>query len=270
MGISIEMFKFYEVGGKIRDELLGLTNKDVDYVAVPSESTLELVRTAYTRGFEKVISHTTGEYSNGATALFKILEEELRRQKFEIFLVTPDCYTIRAKFPEGYKYQGVADFVMARKEVGYIPNTRTPIVEPGNLYDDLSRRDFTVNALAKDPDTGEIIDYFGGLKDIKEKLLRTPLPPIVTFDDDPLRILRGIRFSITKRLRVSEDMWQAMKAYDYFDKMPVVSEERIREELTKCFKCNSSLTLGWLSELTDLRDYIFKNTNLWLKPTSEK
>lgn len=61
-----------------------------------------------------------------------------------------------------------------------------------------------------------------------------------------------------------------MKAYDYLDKMPVVSEERIREELTKCFKCNPSLTLGWLSELTDLRDYIFKNTNLWLKPTSEK
>lgn len=93
------MFKFYEVGGKIRDELLGLTNKDVDYVAVPSESTLGLVRAAYTRGFEKMISHTTGEYSNGATVLFKILEEELRRQKFEIFLVTPDCYTIRAKFP---------------------------------------------------------------------------------------------------------------------------------------------------------------------------
>lgn len=107
-------------------------------------------------------------------------------------------------------------------------------------------------------------------ENFEEKLLRTPLPPIVTFDDDPLRILRGIRFSITKRLRVSEDMWQAMKAYDYFDKMPVVSEERIREELTKCFKCNSSLTLGWLSELTDLRDYIFKNTNLWLKPTNEK
>ena len=150
---------------------------------------------------------------------------------------------------------------------GYVPGTRIPIVEPGNLYDDLSRRDFTINAMAKAADTGEIIDYFGGLEDIKEKLLRTPLPPIVTFDDDPLRILRGIRFSITKRLRVSEDMWQA---YDYFDKMPVVSEERIREELTKCFKCNSSLTLGWLSELTDLRDYIFKNTNLWLKPTNEK
>lgn len=58
--------------------------------------------------------------------------------------------------------------------------------------------------------------------------------------------------------------------FSTLDDIPVVSEERIREELTKCFKCNSSLTLGWLSELTDLRDYIFKNTNLWLKPTSEK
>lgn len=258
----MEDFKFYEVGGKIRDELLGLTNKDVDYVAVPSEELL--------RNIEEAQCLVDGIYPNTANAVFTMLESHLRKEGFEIFLVTPDCYTIRAKFPEGYKYQGVADFVMARKEVGYVPGTRTPIVEPGNLYDDLSRRDFTVNAMAKDPDTGEIIDYFGGLKDIKEKLLRTPLPPIVTFDDDPLRILRGIRFSITKRLRVSEDMWQAMKAYDYFDKMPVVSEERIREELTKCFKCNSSLTLGWLSELTDLRDYIFKNTNLWLKPTKEK
>lgn len=258
----MEDFKFYEVGGKIRDELLGLTNKDVDYVAVPSEELL--------RNIEEAQCLVDGIYPNTTNAVFTMLESHLRKEGFEIFLVTPDCYTIRAKFPEGYKYQGVADFVMARKEVGYVPGTRTPIVEPGNLYDDLSRRDFTVNAMAKDPDTGEIIDYFGGLEDIKEKLLRTPLPPIVTFDDDPLRILRGIRFSITKRLRVSEDMWQAMKAYDYFDKMPVVSEERIREELTKCFKCNSSLTLGWLSELTDLRDYIFKNTNLWLKPTNEK
>ena len=157
---------------------------------------------------------------------------------------------------------------MARKEVGYVPGT--PIVEPGNLYDDLSRRDFTVNAMAKDPDTGEIIDYFNGKTHLARKLLVTPLDPITTFDDDPLRRLRGIRFSITKRLLVSQDMWQVMKSYDYFNKMPVVSEERIREELTKCFKCNSSLALGWLSELTELRDYIFTKTSLWLKPTNEK
>lgn len=132
----MEAFKFYEVGGKIRDEFLGLTNKDVDYVAVPTEG---LFKYGYT-----------------AEQMFTVLLDHLHSEKFEVFLVTEDCYTIRAKFPEGYKYQGVADFVMARKEVGYIPGTRTPIVVPGNLYDDLSRRDFTVNAMAKDPDTGEI------------------------------------------------------------------------------------------------------------------
>ena len=239
-------FKFYEVGGKIRDELLGLTNKDVDYVAVPTEAV-----------YSKI--HPCEAQLSPAQLMFKALKSYLEEQKFEIFLVTPECYTIRAKFPEGYKYQGVADFVMARKEVG-----------PGNLYDDLSRRDFTVNAMAKDPDTGEIIDYFNGKTHLAKKLLVTPLDPITTFDDDPLRILRGIRFSITKRLLVSQDMWQVMKSYDYFNKMPVVSEERIREELTKCFKCNSSLALGWLSELTELRDYIFTKTSLWLKPTNEK
>lgn len=258
----MEDFKFYEVGGKIRDELLGLTNKDVDYVAVPSEELL--------RNIEEAQCLVDGIYPNTTNAVFTMLESHLREEGFEIFLVTPDCYTIRAKFPEGYKYQGVADFVMARKEVGYVPGTRIPIVEPGNLYDDLSRRDFTVNAMAKDPDTGEIIDYFNGKTHLARRLLVTPLDPITTFDDDPLRILRGIRFSITKRLLVSQDMWQVMKSYDYFDKMPVVSEERIREELTKCFKCNSSLALGWLSELTELRDYIFTKTSLWLKPTNEK
>lgn len=258
----MEDFKFYEVGGKIRDELLGLTNKDVDYVAVPSEELL--------RNIEEAQCLVDGIYPNTTNAVFTMLESHLREEGFEIFLVTPDCYTIRAKFPEGYKYQGVADFVMARKEVGYVPGTRIPIVEPGNLYDDLSRRDFTVNAMAKDPDTGEIIDYFNGKTHLARRLLVTPLDPITTFDDDPLRILRGIRFSITKRLLVSQDMWQVMKSYDYFNKMPVVSEERIREELTKCFKCNSSLALGWLSELTELRDYIFTKTSLWLKPTNEK
>ena len=243
-------FKFYEVGGKIRDELLGLKSKDVDYVAVPSEELLTL-------GVD-------------AKDMFIILWKYLDAQGFEIFLTAWEWYPIRAKFPEGYKYQGVADFVMARKEVGYVPGTRTPIVEPGNLYDDLSRRDFTVNAMAKDPDTGEIIDYFNGKTHLARRLLVTPLDPITTFDDDPLRILRGIRFSFTKRLLVSQDMWQVMKSYDYFNKMPVVSEERIREELTKCFKCNSSLALGWLSELTELRDYIFTKTSLWLKPTNEK
>ena len=179
--IQKEIFKFYEVGGKIRDELLGLPNKDVDYVAVPCQEALDQKLTA--------------------------------------------C--------EDYKYQGVADFVMARKEVGYIPGTRTPIVEPGTLYDDLSRRDFTVNALAKDPDTGEIIDYFHGIEDLNDRVLKTPLVPKNTFDDDPLRILRGIRFAITKRFRLGIEESLCIDNYPYYEKMGVVSEERIREELHK-------------------------------------
>lgn len=97
-------FKFYEVGGKIRDELLGLTNKDVDYVAVPTEAV-----------YSKI--HPCEAQLSPAQLMFKALKSYLEEQKFEIFLVTTECYTIRAKFPEGYKYQGVADFVMARKDV---------------------------------------------------------------------------------------------------------------------------------------------------------
>lgn len=99
--IKMEDFKFYEVGGKIRDELLGLTNKDVDYVAVPTEAV-----------YSKI--HPCEAQLSPAQLMFKALKSYLEEQKFEIFLVTPECYTIRAKFPEGYKYQGVADFVMAR------------------------------------------------------------------------------------------------------------------------------------------------------------
>lgn len=257
-------FKFYEVGGKVRDELLGLKSKDVDYVAVPNENILE----RYKFGISNITNNA--ELKRRATSMiFNDLEEYLRKENFEIFLITPECYTIRARFPEGYKYQGVADFVMARKEVGYIPDTRTPIVVPGNLYDDLSRRDFTVNAMAKDPDTGEIIDYFTGKNDIGDALIRTPLDPVVTFDDDPLRILRAIRFAVTKRFTIASTTWDAMTNYDYYNKMPVVSEERIREELAKCFKCNTIRTLDYLNSLPMLRDYIFKFTKLWLKPTNE-
>ena len=173
----MSLFKFYEVGGKVRDEILGLQSKDVDYVAVPNENLLEKYKTAH--------------------EMFVILESYLHNEKFEIFLSTPDCFTIRAKFPKDHKYQGVADFVMARKEIGYVEGTRTPIVVPGTLYDDLERRDFTLNALAKDDD-GTIIDFFNGRKDLEDGVLRTPLETEVTFNDDPLRVLRAIRFAITK------------------------------------------------------------------------
>jgi tRNA nucleotidyltransferase/poly(A) polymerase len=243
------MFKFYEVGGKVRDEILELSSKDVDYVAVPKEELLSTV--------EK------------AEDMFSMLESFLRVEKFEIFLVTPDCFTIRAKFPAGHKYSGVADFVMSRKEIGYIPGTRTPIVKPGTLFDDLQRRDFTLNALAKDED-GTIIDFFGGIEDLKKNRLKTPLDCKVTFDDDPLRILRAIRFCITKGFWIGPYMDGVIQDYDYEGKMGVVSMERIREELFKCFKHDTLKTLKTLHEYPALRNYIFEKNTLWLKPTMEQ
>lgn len=242
------MFTFYEVGGKVRDEILGLKSKDIDYVAVPNEMLLK-------------------EYSE-ASDMFNVLVDFLNAEKFEIFLITSDCYTIRAKFPADHEYSGVADFVMARKEVGYLEGTRTPIVKPGTLYDDLERRDFTLNALAKRSD-GKIIDYFDGMKHLKEGVLKTPLPCFQTFDDDPLRILRAIRFSIVKGFKLDSDIHFALHQYEYDGKMGVVSPERIREELFKCFKHDTLKTIEMLNKYPKLRDYIFTKTNLWLKPTFE-
>jgi tRNA nucleotidyltransferase/poly(A) polymerase len=242
------MFKFYEVGGKVRDEILGLQSKDVDYVAVPSDNLLDRYKSAH--------------------EMFVILETYLTNQKFEIFLSTPDCFTVRAKFPKDHKYQGVADFVMARKEIGYVEGTRTPIVVPGTLKDDLERRDFTVNAMAKD-ENGEIIDLFNGKMDIDRMVLVTPLPPQQTFDDDPLRILRAIRFAITKGFSL-KFLDYYINNYDYEGKMGVVSSERIREELYKCFKHDTMDTLDTLNDYPRLKRYIFENKLMWLKPTMEQ
>jgi len=242
------MFKFYEVGGKVRDEILGLQSKDVDYVAVPNDTLLDRYKTAH--------------------EMFVVLETYLTNEKFDIFLSTPDCFTVRAKFPKDHKYQGVADFVMARKEIGYVEGTRTPIVVPGTLKDDLERRDFTVNAMAKGDD-GEIIDLFGGMKDLDKMVLTTPLPTKQTFDDDPLRILRAIRFAITKGFSLRH-LDYYINNYDYENKMKVVSSERIREELYKCFKHDTMDTLDTLNDYPRLKRYIFENKLMWLKPTMEQ
>jgi len=236
------MYKEYLVGGAVRDEILGLKSKDLDYVFV----------------FDNIsIGTTSMECFEQMTNIIK--------EKGEIFLITPSCYTIRYK---DKITKEVKDVVMARKEIGYIPGTRTPIVEPGTLYDDLERRDFCANAIAKD-ENGNFIDYFDGLSDIRCSLLRTPLNCEITFNDDPLRIYRALRFSITKNFIMSNDIINTIKTYDYNSKMVVVSNERIREELYKCFKFDSLETIKMFNEYPTLRDYTFSIDKLWIKPTFE-
>jgi tRNA nucleotidyltransferase/poly(A) polymerase len=247
------MFKFYEVGGCVRDEILMLKSKDIDYVAVPSEDLLKDVSSAHT--------------------MFNILEGYLKEEGFELFLVTPDCFTIRAKFPKGHKYEGVADFVMARKEIGYIPDTRQPMVVPGTLYDDLERRDFTLNALAKD-ENGEIIDYFNGLKALECGVLITPLLAEKTMLDDPLRLLRAFRFSITKGFVISTPIMLTCSMDSVVEKLEqVVSQERIRDEVFKMMKHDTLKTLELFEKIRKINPKLLEimfGRGMWLKPTTEQ
>jgi len=244
------MAQIFEVGGCVRDEIIGVHTNDIDFTFV-----LENTDQTVDEGWDEMLSH-------------------LKTEGFKIFLETKDCFTVRAKFPKGHVNEGlVADFVMARKEVGYIDGTRQPILELGTLEDDLTRRDFTLNALAKDLD-GNIIDLFDGQTHLKQKVLITPLEPIKTFMDDPLRMIRALRFSITKGFDIHPTVWNAIFTPGLIDKLSeVVSQERIQGEVMKMMKHDTVKTLRLLSVIdkkdSRLIEIIFGG-DIWLLPSTKK
>ena len=244
------MPQIFKVGGCVRDELLGLQSKDIDFTFVLDD-----------------LSQTIEQG-------FQLMTDWMTDKGFQIFLSTPECFTIRAKFPKNDPNEGlVADFVMARKEIGYVEGTRRPILALGSLEDDLLRRDFTLNAMAVSED-GDLIDLFGGKEDLEHSLLRTPMPAKQTMMDDPLRIMRALRFKITKGFSISDDIWLAMMQPEILDKLrTTVSAERIREELFKMMKHDTVATLRLLNlvdskSIPGFMDLVF-DRGLWLKPTFE-
>ena len=243
------MPQIFKVGGCVRDKLLGVESKDIDFTFILDD-----------------LDQTVEEG-------FQSMKSWLAHEAFSIFLSTPDCFTIRAKFPKGHKNEGlVADFVMARKEIGYIDGTRQPILVLGTLEDDLIRRDFTLNAMAED-DEGNIIDLFGGQEDLRRGLLKTPLDAHITMMDDPLRFLRALRFSITKGFDIHFDIIAAMTQPEILEKLEkVVSAERIREEVFKMMKADTIKTLELFRTVEDTLPGFTKlvfSRGLWLKPTFE-
>lgn len=213
--------KVYAVGGYVRDELLhpGAPKKDIDFVVVGSG--LDFAR----------------EFTLKLNGTLEPVETE-DETKIGTLIEFPDFDTARFVFtvPEGQEIEGVKEieFAGARREA-YQPNSRKPIVVATDLREDLERRDFTVNAMAREVIDGAlseaIIDPLHGLVDLKNKILRTPLDPNTTFSEDPLRMLRAARFASQLGFAIDHATYEALK--QNAKRLKIISAERIQEELMK-------------------------------------
>lgn len=236
----------FEVGGCVRDELLGVKSKDIDYTAVVSD----------------LVSVYVDPYIH--------LREYLVRNGFEIFVEDARFLTIRARFPKvnGVKRPVTADFVLARKDGVYYDGRRPESVEPGDLVDDLRRRDFTVNAIAKDR-FGDLIDPFDGVQDLRAGILRAVGSAEDRIREDALRALRAVRFSVTKGLTPDTELADTLRSEWLPPLLAKVVKERRQQELVKAFRHSTVETFDVLMHLpADFREAVFAD-GLWLKPTLE-
>nr|WP_152733304.1 HD domain-containing protein [Marinifilum sp. N1E240] len=186
----------YVIGGFVRDIFLQRGSKDIDVVVIGSG--IELAQKVAAKAGKPKVSI----FKNFGTAMLKFKDIEV-------------------------------EFVGARRE-SYNRDSRNPIVEDGSLEDDQKRRDFTINALAlslhKD-NFGELLDPFGGIDDLNNKIIKTPMDPMITFSDDPLRMMRAIRFATQLNFKISDETFEAIKKNR--DRIHIISKERIIEELNK-------------------------------------
>ena len=185
----------YVIGGFVRDLFLNRTSKDIDIVVLGNGID-------FAEKVGLILKTKVAVFKNFGTAMLKYHDLEI-------------------------------EFVGARKE-SYRSNSRKPIVENGTLEDDQQRRDFTINAFAislNSSNYGELLDPFNGMADLEEKLIRTPLDPLITFSDDPLRMMRAIRFATQLNFSIDELALTAIKSQK--DRITIVSKERITDELNK-------------------------------------
>ncbi len=194
---------------------------------------------------------------------FEKMEQAILEVGGEIYLSTPKYRTIRCKIPE----LGAVDFAMARKDGEYSDGRRPDSTDiADNIIDDLSRRDFSSGAIAINIQTGEIIDPFEGVKDIENKILRCVGNAKNRFEEDMLRLLRAIRFSITKDFEMSKEIKECLNNGGLVYGLKTVSVERIYEEMYKCFDFDTLKTLSMLEKYPFVRDLVFKE-NMKLLPS---
>lgn len=211
----------YVIGGYVRDIFLRRTSKDIDCVVVGSGIAL-------------------------AEAVAKKMGKQSKVTVYKNF------GTAQVKY-KGYELE----FVGARKE-SYTHDSRKPIVEDGTLKDDLKRRDFTINTLAlciNRARFGELVDYFNGLQDLENRIIRTPLDPNITFSDDPLRMMRAIRFASQLGFDIHPETFDAIVVNR--ERISIVSAERITDELNKIILSPKPSVGFVLLEKTGLLDLVF-------------
>lgn len=186
----------YVVGGYVRDLLLGHPSKDIDVVVVGKG--IELAQAVA----QKAGNCKVKIFKNFGTAMMRYNDWEI-------------------------------EFVGARRE-SYRRDSRKPIVEEGTLEDDQNRRDFTINAMSislNEASYGTLIDPFGGEDDLKNGVIRTPLDPDITYSDDPLRMMRAVRFASTFNFRINQSSYEALSRNA--KRLSIISQERISDELNK-------------------------------------
>jgi len=233
----------YLVGGAVRDNLLGKPTKDYDYTVVVTD--VPTIEWAWTG-----------------------MRDHLIEEGFEIFLETPEYFTIRARFPKNHPNRKItADFVLARKEGPYSDGRRPDWVKVGTLEDDILRRDFTVNALAETED-GTVIDLTSGIADLADRRLRAVGDPGERLTEDALRAFRAVRFAITKSFTIDDDLAEAMRTVRVLHALETnISAERIKDELHRCFAFDSVETIRFLVKAFPEYLTIMERKGIWLEPT---
>jgi len=221
--IETEGIKAWVIGGYVRDYLLDRDHADKDIDIVVVGNGIEISRKVARKLGPGI---KVSVFKNFGTAMF-------RYEDYDI------------------------EFVGARKE-SYNRNSRKPVVESGTLEDDQKRRDFTINALAisLSKDTyGEVLDPFNGMQDLREKIIRTPLDPDITFSDDPLRMMRAVRFAVQLDFNIDEITLSSIARNA--ERIKIVSQERIIIELNKIIMCKNPSRGFILLEKTGLLEIIF-------------
>lgn len=228
-------FQYYKVGGCVRDFVMGVPCKDIDLLAIGGS--------------------------------FEELEADVVAAGGNIFISKPEYLTIRCNYPK----IGPCDIRLARKDGDYSDGRRPDkVFLADDVRDDIFTRDFKMNGLLQDLETDEVIDYVGGLEDIKAGRVSCIGESKDRFEEDYLRLIRAVRFSITKSFCPSGEINICLNDPAIVNGLDNVSIERVREEMYKCFAYSTLKTLQFLSFFPYLQYKIFNSGTLWLKPTLEQ